>query len=371
MSAGSPGALARIDALPAAPPGRRAADRGRLQVRRRRRRQPGRPDHLLRVRLAVPPAAAGLDDPRLRARRRPRPAAAGPRLRPGAAARWSATTCSAPTASAAARPGSSIGLAGALYGAMGVGQAVQNACNTAWTVPRNERPQPVQVPAVAASCCSASSAVDVLGTTVAGRRRRRGHASSGPLVERRAAGRHPGHPRARRSRFVFRFATTRDLSWREVAARRLPWPRVAWLALQYVGVAYVGRTTDTSSATNGVFAVVLGLLAFLYLTSVVLVLCLELNVVLVDRPAPPHPADAVHRQRRADRRRQALLHRPGQGPAAQGLPDRRGRLRPQPRRDRGGDRGGGRGGRRQQGHDRPDRPRPRPSRRYCRLRPPT
>ena len=82
--------------------------------------------------------------------------------------------------------------------------------------------------------------------------------------------------------FVFRFAAARDLTWRDV----LPGAclaAVAWLGLQYIGVAYVGRTTATSSATNGVFAVVLGLLAFLYLTCVVLVLCLELNVVLVDR----------------------------------------------------------------------------------------
>ena len=35
-----------------------------------------------------------------------------------------------------------IGILGALYGALGVAQAVQHAMNTAWTVPRNNRPNP-------------------------------------------------------------------------------------------------------------------------------------------------------------------------------------------------------------------------------------
>ena len=43
---------------------------------------------------------------------------------------------------------------------------------------------------------------------------------------------------------------------------------------------------DTASATNGVFALVLGLLAFLYLASVAVVLCVEVNVVRVDRLYP-------------------------------------------------------------------------------------
>ena len=42
----------------------------------------------------------------------------------------------------------------------------------------------------------------------------------------------------------------------------------------------------SSSATNAVFAVVLGLLAFLFLISVTLVLCAEINVVRVDRLYP-------------------------------------------------------------------------------------
>jgi hypothetical protein len=41
-----------------------------------------------------------------------------------------------------------------------------------------------------------------------------------------------------------------------------------------------------SSATNAVFALVLGLLAFFYLASLAFVLCVEINVVRVDRLYP-------------------------------------------------------------------------------------
>lgn len=175
-----------------------------------------------------------------------------------------------------------IGIAGALYGAMGVGMAVQNACNTAWTVPRNERGNPFLLRGRSVVLLGVIG-VDVIGTTVlagvVGAATILGPLSSvallvGTLLIHGAA-----------FAFVFRFATARDLAWRQVLPGACV-AAVAWLGLQYVGVAYVGRTTATSSATNGVFAVVLGLLAFLYLTCVVLVLCLELNVVLAHRLHP-------------------------------------------------------------------------------------
>ena len=49
------------------------------------------------------------------------------------------------------------------------------------------------------------------------------------------------------------------------------------------GAGYVSHTVKSASATNNVFALVLGLLAFLYMVSASLVLCAEVNVVRVDR----------------------------------------------------------------------------------------
>ncbi|WP_200920155.1 YihY/virulence factor BrkB family protein [Nocardioides sp. Leaf307] len=175
-----------------------------------------------------------------------------------------------------------VGLGGALYGAMGVGQAVQNAVNNAWTVPRNQRPNPIAARGRSLVLLGVIGA-DVLATTavagIVGAIDVLGPLSSvailvGTLLIHAAA-----------FSFVFRFATTRELERRDVLPGACV-AAVAWLGLQYAGVALVGASSGGASATNGVFAVVLGLLGFLYLTSVMLVLCLELNVVLVDRLHP-------------------------------------------------------------------------------------
>ncbi len=81
--------------------------------------------------------------------------------------------------------------------------------------------------------------------------------------------------------FVFRIAPARRVAYRAL------WPgalaaALCWQLLQTFGVAYVSHVVKDASATNSVFAVVLGLLAFLYLTAVATVLCVELNVVRVD-----------------------------------------------------------------------------------------
>jgi uncharacterized BrkB/YihY/UPF0761 family membrane protein len=59
-----------------------------------------------------------------------------------------------------------------------------------------------------------------------------------------------------------------------------------WQVLQWFGAGYISHTVKTASATNSIFALVLGLLAFLYLVSTTLLLCAEINVVLVERLHP-------------------------------------------------------------------------------------
>jgi hypothetical protein len=61
---------------------------------------------------------------------------------------------------------------------------------------------------------------------------------------------------------------------------------LGWQLLQSFGAAYVSHVVKSASATNGVFALVLGMLAFLYVTATVVVLCAEINVVRVDRLHP-------------------------------------------------------------------------------------
>ena len=84
---------------------------------------------------------------------------------------------------------------------------------------------------------------------------------------------------------AFRIATARDLMAWDVAPGALI-AAVVWQLLQTFGVVYVGHVVKGASATNGVFALVLGLLAFLYLTGVVIVVCVEINVVRVRKLYP-------------------------------------------------------------------------------------
>ena len=61
---------------------------------------------------------------------------------------------------------------------------------------------------------------------------------------------------------------------------------LGWQLLQSFGAVYVGHVVKSASATNGVFALVLGMLAFLYVTATLVVLCAEINAVRVDNLHP-------------------------------------------------------------------------------------
>jgi YihY family inner membrane protein len=176
-----------------------------------------------------------------------------------------------------------VGVLGSLYGGLGVAQAVQYAMNTAWAVPRNNRPNPflargrsLLLLGTAGLSVLATTALSAIGAGNAG--------SFGSLV-RVLVLLASVATNAVVFVFAFRLATPRHLTVRQVAPGALT-AAVLWQLLQTFGVTYVGHVMDTASATNGVFALVLGLLAFLYLASVVVVLCVEVNVVRVDRLYP-------------------------------------------------------------------------------------
>jgi len=179
--------------------------------------------------------------------------------------------------------GLTIGIIGALYGGLGVGQALQYATNTAWGIPRNSRPNPLRsrgrglllmVTAGLAILGStllsilAGTQVGTLGTTV------KIAALAASLVINICA-----------YVFAFRIACAGRLSVHDVAPGAIA-AAVIWQVLQSFGVVYVGHVVQRASATNGLFALVLGLVAFLYLSSSAVVLCIEVNVVRVGRLHP-------------------------------------------------------------------------------------
>jgi membrane protein len=176
-----------------------------------------------------------------------------------------------------------VGLLGSLYGGLGVAQAVQHAMNTAWSVPRNNRPNPFLARARSLLLLG-TAGLAVLGTTALSTMGA-GHAGSLGAALRILA--LLGSIAANSVVFVLAFllATTRHLTFRQVAPGALA-AAVLWQLLQTFGVSYVSRVVSRASAVNGVFALVLGLLAFLYLAAVIGVVCVEINVVHVDRLWP-------------------------------------------------------------------------------------
>ncbi|MCZ2849268.1 YihY/virulence factor BrkB family protein [Modestobacter sp. VKM Ac-2978] len=176
-----------------------------------------------------------------------------------------------------------VGILGSLYGALGVAQAIQYAMNTAWAVPRNSRPNPFLARGLSLLLV-ATAGLAVIGTTAlatftAGHAGSMGGASRVLTVIGSVA------INAAVFVFAFRLATARPLTIRQVLPGAFT-AAVLWQLLQTFGVTYVSRVMTTASATNGVFALVLGLLAFLYLAAVVGVLCVEINAVRVNRLWP-------------------------------------------------------------------------------------
>jgi membrane protein len=175
-----------------------------------------------------------------------------------------------------------IGVLGALYGGLGVAQATQNMMNTAWAVPRNSRPNPVKARG-RSLLLLATVGVALLSTTVisalGGGAGAFGAAARVLLIAASVA------LNAGAFILAFRIATTRELTTQQVAPGAVA-AAIVWQLLQSFGAVYVGNVVKGASATNGVFALVLGLLAFLYLTATAAVLCVEVNVVAVDHLHP-------------------------------------------------------------------------------------
>ncbi len=176
-----------------------------------------------------------------------------------------------------------VGIVGAVYGSLGSAQALQYAMNTAWAVPRNNRPNPFKARArslvlVAATGVAllATTGLAAIGTTDVG--------SFGwalRVVTIIAA----FGINVAVFLLTFRVATTRDLTIRDVMPGALILATL-WQLLQSFGATYVNHVVRNASETNGVFALVLGLFSFLYLAATATVLCVEINVVRVDRLYP-------------------------------------------------------------------------------------
>ena len=174
-----------------------------------------------------------------------------------------------------------IGVIGAIYGGLGVAVAIQNAMNIIWNVPRNERPNPIQA-RLKGAVLLLTIGGSIIGLTVLN-----GFVAAVDLGT-------VGKPLAILASVIlyttvftiaFVIGTARSVSVRDVLPGAIA-AALCWQALQTFGSVYVQRVIVRSSATNGVFAVVLGLLAFLYIAAVLVIFCVESNAVRVDKLYP-------------------------------------------------------------------------------------
>ncbi|MCU1593470.1 MAG: conserved rane protein of unknown function [Frankiales bacterium] len=175
-----------------------------------------------------------------------------------------------------------IGALGALYGGLGVAVAGQSAMNTIWSVPKNNRPNPLLARGRGLLLLGTVGLAVLLTTGLSAI----GTGAGGYGVLLRAVVL-LGSMAVNGVAFVlaFRIATARPLTVRDVLPGALA-AASAWQLMQLFGKGYVTHVIKHASSTNSVFALVLGLIAFLYLTALVVVLCAEGNAVRVDRLFP-------------------------------------------------------------------------------------
>jgi membrane protein len=179
-----------------------------------------------------------------------------------------------------------VGGVTALYGSLGLGQALQNAMNIAWSVPRNSRPNPfllrfksllllisAGLAVLAITVLSAlASGTDVLSERIDGTVRLLVWLATVLLLGAVLS-------------VLFRFAAARQHSvWAAVPGGITV--AVLWQGLQYLGTLYATRVLAETTSMNQTFGLVLGLLGIIFIAAAMAVLGMEVNVVLARRLWP-------------------------------------------------------------------------------------
>ena len=179
-----------------------------------------------------------------------------------------------------------VGSLAALYGITGLGQAAQNALNVAWAIPRNVRGNPVVSRLRSLVLLSVSGLAVLLVTAATGVVGNLG--SFGVDLGSWVVGVTTAISVSATAvvlALMMRFTTSRRPSFRG----SLPGAfviAVLWHLMQVLGGSYVREIVTTTTEVNAVFALVLGLIALLFVASAMGVLGVELNVVLNQRLYP-------------------------------------------------------------------------------------
>lgn len=178
------------------------------------------------------------------------------------------------------------GTLAATYGALGLGQAIQNLMATAWAIPRNSRPNPILLrlksllllvfagmAVLAVSVISAlGSNTEVFGGDLGSEIRWAIQLATVVAVGLVLT-------------VLMRFASARSHRITRAAPGAFT-VAILWQLLQYGGTAYVTNVLNAAESINQTFAFVLGLIGIIYFAAVMAILGVEVNVVLARRLWP-------------------------------------------------------------------------------------
>jgi YihY family inner membrane protein len=174
-----------------------------------------------------------------------------------------------------------IGIVGSLLSGMGIMSATQSAFDRIWAVPFKRRPNFIFARLRSLAMLAVLGALAIVSTVVGGFVGTGSH-SALPVVG--------GVVLAFALNLVlfmlaFKLLTAEDLGWRTLLPGVIT-ATVLWQLLQHLGGYYVDHELKHTKAIYGVFAIVLGLLAWLYLGARFVVLAAEVNVVKARRLWP-------------------------------------------------------------------------------------
>jgi YihY family inner membrane protein len=175
-----------------------------------------------------------------------------------------------------------VGLVTALWAGLGVVQAGQNAMNRVWDVPRKDWPNFFLSRLRSLLLLIGLGALILASTVLSGLATAAGSTRS---IDRLWQLSLSVLFNLGLFLLVFRLLTRLSLRWRDV----LPGAIVAaglWTVLQGLGGLYVSRAISGASNVYGTFALVIGLLVWIYLGAQLTLYCAELNVVRVRKLWP-------------------------------------------------------------------------------------
>jgi YihY family inner membrane protein len=174
-----------------------------------------------------------------------------------------------------------IGLIGALLAGIGITNATQNAFNRVWDVPFKHRPDFLRTRLRGLRMLAILGSLAILSTVAAGFVGAASHGAVAVLAGVVLA----FALNLAVFMIAFKLLTAIDLSWRVL----LPGVVVAavfWQLLQHLGGFYIDHLLKRTTPLYGVFALVLGLLAWLYIGAQLTIFAAEINVVKARRLWP-------------------------------------------------------------------------------------